>query len=190
MLKDAFKEWAVICRALADGRQSLILRKGGVAEAGGAFEPERRRFWLFPTYLHQTRAALKPDAWPLLNAAESARPPDGKVWLAHFAEVSAVHHVEDLDALLRLDPLHEWSEETVRARFAYRQPGVYVLAARVYRVPETIEIPDTAYYAGCKSWVDLERAVPTDGAVPVLSDDAFRDVERLLDLLLPPTAFA
>ena len=37
MLKDAFKEWAVICRALAEGRQALILRKGGIAEAGGDF---------------------------------------------------------------------------------------------------------------------------------------------------------
>ena len=31
MLKHAFKEWAVICQALATGRQALVLRKGGVA---------------------------------------------------------------------------------------------------------------------------------------------------------------
>jgi len=32
MLAQAFKEWAVICRALAVGKQSLLLRKGGIAE--------------------------------------------------------------------------------------------------------------------------------------------------------------
>ena len=40
MLPIAFKEWAVICEALALGRQALILRKGGIAETGGAFRPE------------------------------------------------------------------------------------------------------------------------------------------------------
>ena len=39
MLRIAFKEWAAVCRALASGRQSLIIRKGGIAEAGGVFAP-------------------------------------------------------------------------------------------------------------------------------------------------------
>ena len=30
MLKYALKEWAAICQALAEGRQTLLLRKGGV----------------------------------------------------------------------------------------------------------------------------------------------------------------
>ena len=51
MLHWALKEWAVICRALAEGRQSLLLRKGGIAEAGGAFQVEQPRFWLLPTYV-------------------------------------------------------------------------------------------------------------------------------------------
>ena len=39
-LNVAFKEWAVVCQALAAGRQSVILRKGGIAEEGGIFRPE------------------------------------------------------------------------------------------------------------------------------------------------------
>jgi hypothetical protein len=38
--------------------------------------------------------------------------------------------------------------------------------------------------------VELERELPTDGAAPVLTDEAFRDVLRRLDLLLRPTAWA
>ena len=33
----AFKEWLGVCEALGSGRQSLILRKGGVAEDGGEY---------------------------------------------------------------------------------------------------------------------------------------------------------
>src|ERR1700722_13719814 len=33
----AFKEWAVTCQALAAGRQSLLLRKGGIHERDGRF---------------------------------------------------------------------------------------------------------------------------------------------------------
>jgi hypothetical protein len=189
MLKHAFKEWAVICRALAEGRQALILRKGGVAETGGDFAVEHTRFWLFPTYVHQKPEALKPEALPLLHSAEADRPPAGAVRLSHFAEATGAYHVRDLVGALKIDRLHLWSRETVEARFRYRQPGLFVLPVRVYRVPETFEVPDTAYYAGCKSWVELEKELPTVGAAPVLDDDAFRDVTRLLELLLQPTAF-
>ena len=68
-LAQAFKEWAVICEALGEGRQVLILRKGGIAEARGEFTIEHRRFWLFPTYVHQQSSGIKPEAVPLLNGA-------------------------------------------------------------------------------------------------------------------------
>jgi hypothetical protein len=188
MLKHAFKEWAVICRALAEGRQSLILRKGGVAEEGGQFEVAQTRFWLYPTYLHQKAEALKSEALRLLQTVEAERPPEGAIRLSHFAEVGGVYHLHDIVGTLKIDPLHLWSQETVTARYEYRQPGLLVLPVRVYRIPEVLEIPETARYAGCKSWVELERALPTAGASPVLEEDAFRDVMRMLDLLLQPTA--
>jgi hypothetical protein len=188
MLKHAFKEWAVICRALAEGRQALILRKGGIAESGGQFALAQTRFWLFPTYLHQKPDALKPEARPLLEAVEAERPPTGTVRLSHFAQVDGAYHVQDIVGALRIDSQHLWTRETVAKRFEYRSPGLYVLPVRAYRVAEPFEIPDTAYYAGCKSWVELEKELPTAGAVPVLDDDAFRDVVRTLELLLQPRA--
>ena len=45
----AFKEWAVVCAALASGQQSLILRKGGIHEGRDGFRVAHREFWLFPT---------------------------------------------------------------------------------------------------------------------------------------------
>ena len=173
MLRHAFKEWAVICRALAEGKQSVILRKGGIAEDGGSFRVEHDRFWLYPTYVHQQRTGIVSEALPLLKQAETERPPAGLVRVTHFAEVAAVHQVADLEAALRLQHLHCWSEETVRARFAYRQPGLFVLAVRIYRAGQVHELAETADYAGCKSWVELEREFPTVRAMPVLERGAF-----------------
>ena len=189
-LRYAFKEWAVICRALAEGRQSLILRKGGIAEEGGRFQVEHTRFWLYPTYAHQQKAGVTAEAAPLLEQAEAERPPQGVVRLSHFVEVPGVYHVHDIVGAWKLEGLHCWSRETVAARFAYRTPGLFVLPARVYRAAQTFELPETPYYAGCKSWVELERELPTDGATPVVGDEEFQKLLRILDHLLQPTAWA
>jgi hypothetical protein len=190
MLRHAFKEWAVICQALAEGRQALILRKGGIAEDGGEFRVEHTRFWLYPTYAHQQRDGIRAEALPLLEQAEAERPPANTIRLSHFAEITGIYHVHDLLPALMLAHLHYWSEETVRSRFAYRTPGLFVLPVRVYRAAEAFEIPETAYYHGCRSWVELERALPTEGATPVLDQQAMRDLHHNLDVLLNPTALA
>jgi hypothetical protein len=189
VLRIAFKEWAVICRALALGRQAIILRKGGIAEDGGEFRPEHNRFWLYPTYLHQQRSGLRPDAAAMLDEVEKARPPDGAVQLSHFAEVAGIYHVHSLAGALALTGLHLWSLETVTARFAYWAPGVYVLPVRIYQAPAIHELAELPAYAGCRTWVELERELATEGATPVLSEEAFREVLRTLDERLRPTAW-
>jgi hypothetical protein len=186
----AFKEWAVICRALAEGRQALILRKGGIGEAGGSFRVEHHRFWLYPTWVHQQDAGIVPEARPLLEQARKDRPPEGGVRLSHFAESPCVYFVDDLERLLRLEGLHLWSNETVEARFTYRRPGLFVLPVRIWRAAEVHELAETPAFAGCKSWVELGRNLSTDGAVPVLSEEDFDAIVNTLDRLLEPTALA
>jgi hypothetical protein len=183
-LQHALKEWAVICRALAEGRQALLIRKGGIAESGGEFEVEHRRFWLFPTYVHQQKAGIVPEAAALLEQVEADRPPSGIVRLTHFAEAAGIYHIRELADAWKLTDLHCWSHETVQSRFEYRRPGLFVLAVRVYRAPQAFDLPDTAEYAGCRSWIELDRALPTEGAMPVLEEKAFAEVVRKLDQLL------
>jgi len=189
-LRHAFKEWAVICRALGEGRQALIIRKGGIAEAGGEFTPEYHRFWLYPTYVHQQREGIKPEAVSLLQDAEADRPPPAVVRLSYFAEVSAVYPVGQLDLAMSLDRLHCWSEDTLRRRFAYRRPGLYVMPVRIFRIQKPIELTELPAYEGCKTWVDLERELSTAYAAPVLSDRAYADVLESIDVALQPTARA
>ena len=190
-LRHAFKEWAVVCAALAGGRQSIVLRKGGIAEDSGEFRLEHSRFWLYATYMHQQRDAITADALPLLEQAEAERPPGGVVRVTHFAEAnSGVYHLHNLPAALLLGGMHCLSAATVKSRFEYKRPGLFVLPVRVYKAARAFDLPETPYYAGCRSWVELERELPTAGGAPVLTDEAFREVRLRLDRLLRPTAMA
>jgi hypothetical protein len=190
MLKHAFKEWAVICKALALGRQALILRKGGIAERGGAFEVEHKRFWLFPTYAHQHETGIKDEAVPLLKQAVTERPPAGIIRLSHFAEVAGVYQLCDMVGVMRVRELHLWSDETIAARFFYKQPGLYLLPVRVYQAAQVRELPDTTYYADCRSWVELEQELPDADCKPVLEQTDFDKLLLSLHDLLEPTALA
>jgi hypothetical protein len=187
-LQHAFKEWAVICKALAQGKQALLLRKGGIAEEGGQFTLAQTRFWLYPTYVHQQQRGVRAEALPFLEQAEAERPPPGIVRLSHFAEVQGVYHVRALTPALLLGHLHYWSAEVVEKRFHYQGPGLYVLPVRVWKAAEEFELTERPQYRGCKSWVELEQALPTEGATPVLGEQALEDLREALDLLLNPTA--
>lgn len=172
MLKVAFKEWAAVCRALGDGTQTVILRKGGIAEVGGEFKPEHSRFWLYPTHYHeQHRHGLKPDAMTYLDAAEADYPETGSIEFSHFVDVAEVFFVDNLEAALALDPWHIWTPALVEQRFHYRTPGLYALAVRV-RAANPTTVPELPEYEGCKTWVTLDRELPDDGE-PVLSDAEF-----------------
>jgi hypothetical protein len=167
MLTVAFKEWAVICAALAAGRQSLILRKGGIAEEGGEFRPEHSEFLLYPTYFHEHRSGVKPEFLPLLEAAEAAKPPAGTVRFTHFVRVESVAHVTELEQALALDSQHAWTSDVVKQRFHYRKPGLFVLTVRVFKLAQPVDVVERPEYAGCKTWVLLDSPVDTTGAEEV-----------------------
>ncbi len=179
----AFKEWAVVCTALASGRQTLILRKGGIHEGRDGFRIKHREFWLFPTGFHQQRDEVTPEAWPLLDDLQSRGAPRSHE-LNLYAVVEDVQQMLDRSALARLSGWHVWSESAVEQRFHYRSPGLFALTVRVYRRSTPFEIVDSPHFAGCKSWVDLPTALPTSELQPVLDDSTFdrqrREVQQLL----------
>ncbi len=105
-MKTAFKEWAVICRALGTGRQVLILRKGGIGEEAGTFRPEHREFLFFPTGFHQSPGKVLPEADRLLREAEAEQPSADQVTFRHFAIVTDAIRVASLSALRALRGQH------------------------------------------------------------------------------------
>lgn len=172
--RSALKEWGAVEGALAEGRTTLLVRKGGIHERRRDFQVEHREFWLFPTLYHQNAHELRPEFRPALEAAEAAPHDVNRVRIARYAVVEEALRVESLDALHRLEGLHPLAPETVASRFAYRgRPYLHVLVLRAYRMPEPHDIPNTLDYEGCISWVELDDALPTAGAQPVLLDGEF-----------------
>lgn len=177
----AFKEWAGVCRAIADGRQTLILRKGGIREGPGGFEPEHSVFWLFSTHTHEAEQGLKVDS-PESSAGCS-------IVIDTLVVVNSLRFVHQLDALLALDEFHVWTPETVRKRFAYRRPGLWVLDVTAYHRHDPYVIEDDVRYAGCKTWVPLTRLLETTGLSliqPEPGASAWKDVlENAVERSMP-----
>ena len=181
----AFKEWEGICAALASGRQSLILRKGGIDEGPGGFTPEHPAFWLYPTKVHQAEQGLKVEETGSTGLADT---PEGVVPIELLAIVKGIGRVEQPEALAALDPFHCWTQATVEKRFFYRQPGLWVLGVRVYRLPDPLRIEVTSDQLGCKTWVPLVQSISTQEAIAVLDDDRFDAELAAIRLALSPLA--
>lgn len=171
----AFKEWAAVCEALAAGRQTIILRKGGIREGRAGFRIEHREFWLYPTNFHQADVALTSDASEFVARAMARPRTPGVVPVQHYAVVHEVRELATEEAAWQLAGLHIWSEATVRQRFNYKQPGLFLLLVRMFVAPQPTEVTESAEMAGCKSWVTLPGPLTTAGLEAVLSDREFAD---------------
>jgi hypothetical protein len=187
-LQYALKEWASICKALAIGRQVVLLRKGGIDEETGAFTLDHKEFWLYPTFLHQRIEGIHPDAQHFYHLALLGKPPEGYARLTHFAKVAAAYQLHDAVGLYKLQPFYCWSQSAVERRFHYGRPGLLALVVRVFRSQRMHEFAETPAYAGCKSWVTLQKGLTTDNAVPVLTDAQFEAQRKQIEELLLPRA--
>ena len=186
----AFKEWAVICQALATGKQTIIVRKGGIHEGQPGFRVQHRDFWLYPTHFHtdeiNPQAKLAPESWPVLQQQQAFPPPEGFIWLQELIHVEEVHELTEEAQLAKLAGWHWWSPQTIHDRFHYRQPGLYVLLVRAFTRSSPHIIPVMEQYAGCKSWVVFPYEIPTAGLIPAINDGEFaHQRERFWSLFGP-----
>lgn len=182
----ALKEWAAVCLALATGRTAVLLRKGGLHEPRGGFRLQAPEFWLLPTQFHQQPGELAPQTRDLLAAAEALQPPQGRLHIALYAVVEDVQEIGSIDVLDGMADLHVLSPEAARQRFTYRRPGLSCLLVRAYQRTASADITDEPRYAGCRSWVPLERPLETHGLQPVLDEPRFASVrERWRGRLAP-----
>ena len=171
-----FKEWASVVNALANGRQILVLRKGGIREDGGEFQVEHNEFFLFPTYEHQNKADLKPEVRKDLDLVIQTKPIDPrKLPIQYYVQVVGVIQIKSESELIKIQPYHIWSDEAVKKRFEYgHEKGLFAIAVRVFRLPKPYNVEILPEYAGCKSWVGLKAKLSTGGAEPVLNDEEFQ----------------
>jgi hypothetical protein len=195
MTTPAFKEWAVVVRALLAGEQILDVRKGGLHEANRHFAVRSDRCWLYPTVEHQRPELLKPAYRRWVAETWAAASVDGMLRIDGWAELVAETTLTEPDELERLDGKFIWTHDYAASRlqWKHRHP-LRVLAVRAHRLQEPMTLEYRAEYGGCTSWVDLE-GLPEDpmsvASDPVLTDESFGTrlqlVEQALGRPLEPT---
>jgi hypothetical protein len=169
-LQVALKEWDVVCRALGDGRQTILLRKGGISEGVGGFEIEHRKFLLFPTFLHQKLEMLKPAEQPKMVAR--ADEPE-QIHIGYAGEITDILQINSREQMDKLDAEHIWAPPLIDMRFSYKPKNpLYLLIVRAHSLQQPVMIANTPDYAGCKSWVPLGKPVTFD-ATPAIDDAKF-----------------
>ncbi|MGO9155751.1 DUF1802 family protein [Mycobacterium sp.] len=177
----ALKEWSAVVHALLDGRQRVLLRKGGIGEK--RFEVAAQEFLLFPTVAHSHAERVRPEHRDLLDAA-AADSDDEHLLVRAAAKVVAALPVNRPDNLGAIEDLHIWTAESVRADRLDFRPKHKLAALVVSTIPliEPVRLARTPEYAGCTSWVQLP--VRPALAAPVHDDEVLAGVAaRVSDLV-------
>jgi hypothetical protein len=175
----AFKEWAIVCEALGSGCQSIIIRKGGIAEGRDGFSFRHREFLLFPTWFHEQ---IKKTRLPASSMIPEQNPEVIRIQYTASLEWSGI--ITDRDRLAALREHHILADEVVEERFAYDEcPGVHVAILRVFRLEPPCELPMQKRFGGCRSWVDLPD-IEGRAMVSVVSDEEHRRRTELLREIL------
>jgi hypothetical protein len=180
------KEWGIVCKALGEGQQIFIARKGGIAEKTDTFVVENNEFFLYLSFFHQNRAGLKAKVVCDFDILRENQPAGKQIYLPYFAKVTDVISVSQESKIPSLSNEHIWNDSVLKSRFHYRNDkGFRIVVMRVYRLAEPLTIPLKESYAGCKSWVTLEKPLSIPfGMTPVLSDiDFFKKRQSLLKKL-------
>ena len=187
MPEHALKEWAVVIEALLAGEQVTVLRKGGIGEK--RFELPHRRFFLFPTPLHQRPELVKPAARDRFAGPLAQREEPARLALPAWCELAAAHPVRDAAGLDALDPLHVLTPEYAAERLKWRrtQP-LWAVVLRVHRVDPAPVIDLLPEHGGCVSWVELPAGVAPGTPAPVLDDEAFAEAAGAVEAVLAAAA--
>ena len=154
MSATALKEWSAAVHAMLDGRQTVLLRKGGIGEK--RFDLAAPEFVFFPTVAHGHAERVRPEHRDLLDAAASDST-ETEVVVRAAAKVVAAVAVNRPDGLEQIEENHIWTAESVRAdRLDFRPRHLLtVLVVQARPLIEPVRLPREPAYAGCVSWVDL-----------------------------------
>jgi len=170
----ALKEWAVVCKALEEGRQVLLLRKGGILEYRQGFKVKHDRFLLFPTYEHQSKAHLQVDYADRLDEVLQDQPATGTNRITSYAEAIEVKEVTDRIALRPLAKYHIWNESYVNARMDYNpSKPMSVILLRIFKLENPMFIENKQEWIGCRSWIPLDIDV---SGRPIMEDLQFNTI--------------
>ncbi|RZM82361.1 DUF1802 family protein [Leptolyngbya iicbica] len=187
----ALKEWAVAVDALLSGDLILLIRKGGIREAKPVFEVPSDRVVLFPTYEHQSVAAMR-QPWSARVTATGVPQEGDAMLLPGWVEITHQLALQGSDMIERLRPFHIWTDDWLTERLAWKpERPAYVLCLRGYRFTTPLQLVYAKRYGGCRSWVELPETGNLPDSTPVLTTAAYQQrVADLMTAIAPITASA
>jgi hypothetical protein len=170
----SLKEWATIVSALESGDQMVLLRKGGILEAASGFVVESKKFFLFPTFEHQSLDNIKPKFHHHLESVMQKKPKKGTNMITSYAEVLAESDVSDEKKINQLSEFHIWSDSYIGTRIGWMpQKPLKAIFLKTYKMP-SFELADRPEFQGCKSWIDINAKLDSGEAVLNNSDISSR----------------
>ena len=178
----ALKEWSIICKAMEEGKQTILLRKGGILEYKNGFEISQKLFLLYPTLEHQAAEYLQSNylqEYELLLKRNSSEIVQDKVnTLRIIARIEALQEFHDHELLAKLEKYHIWNEKYVNMRMNYNpKKPMNALLLRIYKLSQTISLDVNPEWAGCKSWIDIE--------FPGKHGNQYENINELLNQSVP-----
>jgi hypothetical protein len=175
---NAFKEWSLICKALLEGKQSLILRKGGIAEGKNGFAFEHDEFFLFPTHFHEQ---LAKTCFPEGTQNPEANP-NGKILIQGKAKIISKKILTNWDQVCALEPFHFWKRETIRERFEYDKVHcIHLAVIQTEQFNPVWELDDKPSFGGCRSWVQFPELPNHIHSNPVLSNQQLQHIMQKIE---------
>ena len=151
-----------MCDALGRGEQSVILRKGGIAEGREGFSFRYREFFLFPTFFHEQVAKVRIASANLPGAGDT-------IAIRWYAKVERTLRIGSLRMAEALAPLHILTPEVVRERFGYKNEGLNIAFVRVFELSPAWILQNEKRFGGCRSWVHLPS--PPEMEMRAMVDD-------------------
>ncbi len=179
-----FKEWKSVCDTLERGDQTIILRKGGIAEGREGFLWSHREFFLFPTAHHDHRDQLKSDLE--VNDTSFTKRTDGQIEIRLSAQIIWSADLNTLELAAKLASFHIWKPEVIDQRFDFsKNKGIRLALLRVHRLNTPWILEDGPAFGGCRSWLELPDPESEQSKTePVMSDTDFATQKTQLEQLL------
>lgn len=177
----AFKEWQVVCDALASGRQAILLRKGGIHEGREGFSFAHDSFYLFPTRFHAQLDQVREGVF----LPEKEWEPGDQIEIHHHVEVLFAVTLEKWEQVAELSPYHIYTELTIKERFDWSGKGmaagsIHLALVKVSKLETPWRLEYVKGFGGCRSWVELPE--PPEGALlgstPAIVKVGFQEISR------------
>lgn len=172
----AFKEWQVVCDALASGRQSILLRKGGIHEGREGFSFAHDSFLLFPTKFHAQLDHVREGEF----VPEREWQVGDEFEITHHARALFAVTLTDWSKLESLFPYHVYTGQTLKERFDWEGKGmasgsIHLAFVEVSKLATPIKLSYEKRFGGCRSWLDISEVPESslENAVPVMNSAEF-----------------